>query len=211
MHQQPAPLTFPCMPAPNMLGRRFTVMMMPGRVPDHVYGGTAFLASPTVPSPPQSRGFSLPRGEARPKGRYPGYPAKRGRKTSILRNWKLFLIKSFVLRPAGGIVSAPSQDRFTPCPLAPSARPLLNTTSDTIVAQEWYKGGTREVNLQWVVQERNQGGAILTPAWGEFFFVASNWNASKKKLHLLLSGGLVSCYFLFVSSSSLIVCHHKCS
>ena len=87
MHQQPAPLTFPCMPAPNnMLGRRFAVMMMAGRIPDHVYGGTAFLASPTVPSPPQSRGFSLPRGEARPKGRYPVYPAKRGRKTSILRN-----------------------------------------------------------------------------------------------------------------------------
>ena len=125
MHQQPTPLTFPCMPAPNMLGRRFAVMMMPGRVPDHVFGGTAFLASPTVPSPPQSRGFSLPRGEARPKGRYPGYPAKRGRKTSILRNWKLFLVKSSVLRPAGGIVSAPSQDRFTPCLLAPSARPLL--------------------------------------------------------------------------------------
>ena len=52
MHQQPASLTFPCMPAPNMLGRRFAVMMMPGRVPDHVFGGTAFLASPTVPSPP---------------------------------------------------------------------------------------------------------------------------------------------------------------
>ena len=125
MHQQPTPLTFPCMPAPNMLGIRFAVMMMPSRVPDHVYGGTAFLASPTVPSPPQSRGFSLPRGEARPKGRYPGYPTKRGRKTSILRNWKLFLVKGSVLRPAGGIVSAPCQDRFTPCPLPPSARPLL--------------------------------------------------------------------------------------
>ena len=109
MHQQPAPLTFPSMPAPNMLGIRFAVMMMPGRVPDHVYGGTAFLASPTVPSPPQSRGFSLPRGEARPKGRYPGYPAKRGRKTSILRNWKLFLVKSSVLRPAGGIVKPPAR------------------------------------------------------------------------------------------------------
>ena len=46
-----APLTFPCMPAPNMLGRRFAVMMMPGRVPDHVFGGTVFLASPTGPLP----------------------------------------------------------------------------------------------------------------------------------------------------------------
>ena len=30
-----------------------------------------------------------------------------------------------MLRPAGGIVSAPCQDRFTPCPLPPSAGPLL--------------------------------------------------------------------------------------
>ena len=40
MHQQPTPSTFPSMPAPNMLGRRFAMMMMPGQVPDHVFGGT---------------------------------------------------------------------------------------------------------------------------------------------------------------------------
>ena len=87
MHQQPAPLTFPCMPAPNMLGRRFTVMMMPGRIPDHVYGGTAFLASPTVSSPPQSRGFSLPRGEA-PKGKVSCLPSKEGEKNFHLEELK---------------------------------------------------------------------------------------------------------------------------
>ena len=47
MHQQPAPSTFPVMPAPNMLGSRYAMMMMPGRIPDHVFGGTVFLASPT--------------------------------------------------------------------------------------------------------------------------------------------------------------------
>ena len=125
MHQQPAPFTFPCMPAPNMLGRRFAMMMMSGRVPDHVFGGTVFLASPTRPSPTQSRGFSLQRGEARPKGRVPGYPTKRGRKNFYLEELKLFLVKVSVLRLAGGIISAPCQDRFTPCPLPPSARPLL--------------------------------------------------------------------------------------
>ena len=57
MHQQPAPLTFPCMPAPNMLGIRFAVMMMPGRVPDHVYGGTAFLAPPRSPPPHRVEAF----------------------------------------------------------------------------------------------------------------------------------------------------------
>ena len=87
MHQQPAPLTFPCMPAPNMLGRRFAVMMMAGRIPDHVYGGTAFLASPTVPSPPQSRGFSLPRGEA-PKGKVSCLPSKEGEKNFHLEELK---------------------------------------------------------------------------------------------------------------------------
>ena len=125
MHQQPAPFTFPCMPAPNMLGRRFAMMMMSGRVPDHVFGGTVFLASPTRPSPTQSRGFSLQRGETRPKGRVPGYPTKRGRKNFYLEELKLFLVKVSVLRLAGGIISAPCQDRFTPCPLPPSARPLL--------------------------------------------------------------------------------------
>ena len=87
MHQQPAPLTFPCMPAPNMLGRRFAVMMMAGRIPDHVYGGTAFLASLTVPSPPQSRGFSLPRGEA-PKGKVSCLPSKEGEKNFHLEELK---------------------------------------------------------------------------------------------------------------------------
>ena len=46
------------------------------------------------------------------------------------------------------------------------------------VVQERSKRGTREVNLQRVVQERNQGGAILiteTPA--------SNSNASKKCIY----------------------------
>ena len=52
MYQQPAPLTFPCMPAPNMMGRRFTMMMMPERVLDHVFGDTVLLASPTGPLPP---------------------------------------------------------------------------------------------------------------------------------------------------------------
>ena len=101
------------------------MMMMSGRVPDHVFGGTVFLASPTRPSPTQSRGFSLQRGEARPKGRVPGYPTKRGRKNFYLEELKLFLVKGSVLRLAGGIISAPCQDRFTPCPLPPSARPLL--------------------------------------------------------------------------------------
>ena len=42
------------------------------------------------------------------------------------------------------------------------------TTSGTRVVQKWYKSGatrgTRVVNLQRVVQERNQGAAILIAA-----------------------------------------------
>ena len=124
MHQQPAPLTFPCMPAPHMLGRRFTVMMMPGRIPDHVYGGTAFLASPTVPSPPQSRGFSLPRGEA-PKGKVSCLPSKEGEKNFHLEELKAVSCQKLCVAAGWRHCKAPSQDRFTPCPLAPSARPLL--------------------------------------------------------------------------------------
>ena len=48
MHQQPAPSTFPSMPAPNMLDSRFAMMMMPGWIPDLVFGGTVFLASPLL-------------------------------------------------------------------------------------------------------------------------------------------------------------------
>ena len=58
MHQQPAPSTFPFMPAPNMLGSRYAMMMMPGRIPDHVFGGTVFLASPTGPLPHKEPRFS---------------------------------------------------------------------------------------------------------------------------------------------------------
>ena len=58
MHQQPAPSTFPTMPAPNMLGSRYAMMMMPGRIPDHVFGGTVFLASPTGPLPHKEPRFS---------------------------------------------------------------------------------------------------------------------------------------------------------
>ena len=100
-------------------------MMMSGRVPDHVFGGTVFLASPTRPSPTQSRGFSLQRGEARPKGRCSWLPNEEGEKNFYLEELKLFLVKVSVLRLAGGIISAPCQDRFTPCPLPPSARLLL--------------------------------------------------------------------------------------
>ena len=91
------------MPAPNMLGRRFAVMMMPGRVPDHVFGDTLFLASPTDPSPTQSRGFSLQRGEARPKGRCSWLPNEEGEKNFYLEELKLFLVKDSVWRLAGGI------------------------------------------------------------------------------------------------------------
>ena len=124
MHQQPAPLTFPSMPAPNMLGRRFAVMMMAGRIPDHVYGGTAFLASLTVPSPPQSRGFSLPRGEA-PKGKVSCLPSKEGEKNFHLEELKAVSCQKLCVAAGWRHCKAPSQDRFTPCPLAPSARPLL--------------------------------------------------------------------------------------
>ena len=104
------------------------MMMMSGRVPDHVFGGTVFLASPTRPSPTQSRGFSLQRGEARPKGRCSWLPNEEGEKNFYLEELKLFLVKGSVLRLAGGIISAPCQDRFTPCPLPPGARPLLMST-----------------------------------------------------------------------------------
>ena len=114
MHQQPAPLTFPCMPAPNMLGRRFAMMMMSGRVPDHVFGGTVFLASPTRPSPTQSRSFSLQSGEARPKGRVPGYPTKRGRKNFYLEELKLFLVKGSVWRPHARTASPRVRSRRVP-------------------------------------------------------------------------------------------------
>ena len=85
-----------------------------------MFGGTVFLASPT-----QSRGFSLQRGEARPKGRVPGYPTKRGRKDFYLEELKLFLVKVSVLRLAGGIISAPCQDRLTPCPFPPDPARVL--------------------------------------------------------------------------------------
>ena len=86
MHQQPAPSTFPSMPAPNMLGSRYAMMMMPGRIPDHV-----FLASPTGPLPHTEQRFSSNAvkrdqvGSSQREG-VPGYPTKKGRKTSILRN-----------------------------------------------------------------------------------------------------------------------------
>ena len=91
MHQQPAPSTFPVMPAPNMLGSRYAMMMMPGRIPDHVFGGTVFLASPTGPLPHKEPRFSSNAvkrdqvGSSQREG-VPGYPTKKGRKTSILRN-----------------------------------------------------------------------------------------------------------------------------
>ena len=100
MHQQPAPFTFPCMPAPNMLGRRFA-MMMSGRVPDHVFGGTVFLASPTGPLPHTEQRFSSNAvkrdqvGSSQGEG-VPGYPTKRGRKNFYLEELKLFLVKGSV-------------------------------------------------------------------------------------------------------------------
>ena len=130
MHQQPAPSTFPFMPAPNMLGSRYAMMMMPGRIPDHVFGGTVFLASPTGPLPHTEQRFSLQRGEARPsrffpKGRCSWLPNEEGEKNFYLEELKIFLVKGSVWRLAGGIISAPCQDRLTPCPLPPSARPRM--------------------------------------------------------------------------------------
>ena len=139
MHQQPAPSTFPFMPAPNMLGSRYAMMMMPGRIPDHVFGGTVFLASPTGPLPHTEQRFSLQRGEARPsrffpKGRCSWLPNEEGEKNFYLEELKLFLVKDSVWRLAGGIkcplpgpphpVSAPAE-----CPLAnekPPIDPLAN-------------------------------------------------------------------------------------
>ena len=93
MHQQPAPSTFPAMPAPNMLGSRYAMMMMPGRIPDHVFGGTVFLASPTGPLPHTEQRFSLQRGEARPsrfflKGRCSWLPNEEGEKNFYLEELK---------------------------------------------------------------------------------------------------------------------------
>ena len=49
-----------------------------------------------------------------------------GKKNFYLEELKLFLVKGSVGRLAGGIISAPCQDRLTPCPLLPSARPRMN-------------------------------------------------------------------------------------
>ena len=103
----------PSMRAPNMLGRRFTVMMMPGRIPDHVYGGTAFLASPTVPSPPQSRGFSLPRGEA-PKGKVSCLPSKEGEKNFHLEELKTVSYQKLCVAAGWRHCKCPQPEPFHP-------------------------------------------------------------------------------------------------
>ena len=122
MHQQPAPSTFPVMPAPNMLGSRYAMMMMPGRIPDHVFGGTVFLASPTGPLPHTEQRFSLQRREARPsrflpKERCSLVTHEEAKKNFYLEELKLFLVKALW----GGPMPGP------PHPVsAPSARPLAN-------------------------------------------------------------------------------------
>ena len=108
MHQQPAPSTFPSMPAPNMLGSRYAMMMMPGRILDHVFGGTVFLASPTGPLPHTEQRFSLQRREARPsrffsKGRCSWLPNEEGEKNFYLEELKLFLVKGSVWRRLGAL------------------------------------------------------------------------------------------------------------
>ena len=117
MHQQPAPSTFPSMPAPNMLGSRYAMMMMPGRIPDHVFGGTVFLASPTGPLPHTEQRFSLQRGEAQPsrffpKGRCSWLPNEEGEKNFCLEELKLFLVKGSEWRRLPGPphpMSAPAE------------------------------------------------------------------------------------------------------
>ena len=104
MHQQPAPSRFPTMPAPNMLGSRYAMMMMPGRIPDHMFGGTVFLASPTGPLPHTEQRFSLQRREARPsrflpKERCSLVTHEEAKKNFYLEELKLFLVKGSVGRP----------------------------------------------------------------------------------------------------------------
>ena len=150
MHQQPAPFTFPCMPAPNMLGRRFAVMMMPGRVPDHVYGGTAFLASPTVPSPPQSRGFSLPRGEA-PKGKVSCLPSKEGEKNFHLEELKTVSYQKLCVAAGWRHCKCPQPEPFHPvsaraeCP--PASRDKLIQASIGQNTVGGLKGGSWDNKL----------------------------------------------------------------
>ena len=127
MHQQPAPSTFPSMPAPNMLGSRYAMMMMPGRIPDHVFGGTVFLASPTGPLPHTEQRFSLQRREARPsrflpKERCSLVTHEEAKKNFYLEELKLFLVKGSVGRPHARTASSPQ------CPLPLSARPRMTTT-----------------------------------------------------------------------------------
>ena len=137
MHQQPAPSTFPVMPAPNMLGSRFAMMMhacLHSRIPDLVFGGTVFLASPTGPLPHTEQRFSLQRCEARPsrflpKERCSLVTHEEAKKNFYLEELKLFLVKGSVGQLAGGIISAPCQDRLTPCPFPPSARSRMNHLS----------------------------------------------------------------------------------
>ena len=79
-------------------------MMMPGRVPDHVFGGTVFLASPTGPLPHTEQRFSLQRREARPsrflpKERCSLVTHEEAKKNFYLEELKLFLVKGSVGRP----------------------------------------------------------------------------------------------------------------
>ena len=53
-----------------------------------------------------------------------------GKKNFYLEELKLFLVKGSVGRLAGGIISAPCQDRLTPCPFPPSARPRMMKADD---------------------------------------------------------------------------------